>query len=189
MEREKMRNELDELVRKVKEAHSDVDIDRILSLKGQLDVEPMHFYEYEKDVVDKYEDDAFCIYKTERHIHYMTRGGYHIFVQPNYESLYKTLEGVMYTLKRISELTDEERDIFIDNVEAIKYILLCPLFVTGNYGAMLEVATQIVKSLSKILENAEPENEEHRLNEDFKQAEIGLDNLQKHAGELEKLAQ
>lgn len=190
MERQEIQKKLDTLIEKVCKRVKDKDkmrgeIDDILSLKGQLDVEPMHFFEYEKDVIDKYEGDAFCIYKTERHIHYMTRGGYHIFVQPNYTSLYGTLDSLISLMKEFDSLTEDEKKIVTGNFTVMQFILQCPLFACGNYKAMDEIGGQIIKTLESEIEESMKNlaKEDVEKNMEFEDAVKGLDEMKQ---QLEK---
>lgn len=77
-------------------AFFDSQMDRILSLKGQVDVEPVRVAIWEKDVKREVKGDTYWIALTKDKAVYHTYGGYTIVADSrNANSLYLTIAGIV----------------------------------------------------------------------------------------------
>ena len=77
-------------------AFFDSQMDRILSLKGQVDVEPVRIAVWEKEVVREVKGDTYWIALTKTQAVYHTYGGYTIVADSrNASSLYQTIAGIV----------------------------------------------------------------------------------------------
>lgn len=194
MEREDLEKKYQELKKELrdgskKKADFDLVIKELESIRNQIDITPMHFFVNESDIEDSYEGDSFAIYKTNRYIHFKTRGGYNLFVEPKNTSLYSTIEEYMKNLKRIEDMSIEELDTFETYSSIITYILECPLFAFGNYETAISIATKIIEELSKRLkesEEADLQKEEIEKNEVFEEISKGLDFISNNSDEISK---
>ena len=135
-------------------------IDEILSLKGQLDVRPAHFVVDEKDVIDKYEGDTFCIYTTRQGAHFHVKGGYDVFVGANYTSACGMLEQYVVGKDAFANLSGDEKETFDLMQSAITYVLTAPIWIFGNIEDTMELATKIIEILTKRTQVALKESEE-----------------------------
>lgn len=160
----------------------DSQIERILSLKGQLDVEEVRFIVKEKDVLREYKGDTFYIAITKKGALFHNYGGYSFFADNrNYSSLYQTLAYFVDNLgKENPDLTDEDRENMELDFMAKTQIMLAPTWCFSDVDATYNIATVIVKELANMSEQAmeQPLSEEdEQANHDFEEAVRGAENI------------
>lgn len=132
----------------------------------------MHFCIEEKDVEKQFDCESFCLYKAGGFMHYMTKGGYHVFVKPDYQSLYGTLEIVLDLLIKTAEKPEEERNGIKEVAEFISTILFAPTVLFANEEIMFKAFEHITDFTKELLEQSESElkNEDFDKNNDFESA-------------------
>lgn len=120
---------------------------------------PMHFCIEEKDIQQQYDCDRFCLYKAGGFMHYMTKGGYHVFVKPDYSSLYSTLELLLELLIATDGKTGEEKQNAMNVADFISSLLFAPTVIFGDEEIMFkafehlqEFAEQLLKKSTENLE-------------------------------------
>lgn len=164
---ERIKTLRDEIAAALNDSGLEGKLDDLLSLKGQQAVKPVHFCIDEDDVEESYDGGSYCIYKTAHHAHFMTKGGYHIFVTPNYTSLYGTIISVMEAQKSLdsSGEDDETRQDTENVLAAVAYLLECPMFCFGDPEITVKIANVVIdclnesykKAAGKLMKESNPE--------------------------------
>lgn len=82
-------------------------IDKLLSLKGQYDVEPTRLHIPEKDVIKEYDNDNIRIVKCKDCIIWQQKGGHIVVVYPTMRAEYEFLEGMLDLKDNYDKLSDD----------------------------------------------------------------------------------
>jgi len=169
-------------------------LDEILSLKGQIDVEPARLHIPEKDVIDEYKGASFCLTKTKKSILYHLYGGYTIVVDEpirgasfsdnekealfrGFPSLYDTLDYYFNSKDEYDRMSAEDKELFQLVLTAENYILSLPTYVFADENFMFDIANKCVtflkdsltKAVKAVEENGLPDEDE-KANAMFEQA-------------------
>lgn len=153
-------------------------IDRMLSYKGQLGVEPIELDCGKK--VDEWSGDTFRLTKTDKGILYHQFGGYSIFVTPNNKALYETLCDYIDHKEEYESLEGELKEQFDLQLSAMAYCLNVPLFCFTNSEFTYRIATDVIDYLKSTFDSLmeQPLQEETPLEDaEFKEATLGLEAL------------
>lgn len=153
-------------------------IDRMLSYKGQLGVEPIELDCGKK--VDEWGGETFRLTKTDKGILYHQFGGYSIFVTPNNKALYETLCDYIDHKEEYEKLEGELKEQFDLQLSAITYCLSVPLYVFSDSKFTFKIAIDVIDFLKSTFNSLmnEPLKEETPLEDaEFKEATLGLEAL------------
>lgn len=180
MEKDELKKELDILTSKIKDNSKDEHsaqtlIDELLSIKGQMCVEPTELDCGKKE--DEYKGTTFRITKTNRGILYHEFGGYSIFVTPTNAALYESLLAMMHNGNNEEEEPDSQS---ILTVSAITWVLQIPKIALQDAELTFEMATRIVEYINKVYDEAthkELQDETPEENEMFRSASIAQELL------------
>ena len=82
-------------------------IDKLLSLKGQYDIEPTRLYVPEKNVIKEYDNDNLRIVKCKDCIIWQHKGGHIVVVYPTMRAEYEFLEGMLDLKDNYDKLSDD----------------------------------------------------------------------------------
>lgn len=82
-------------------------IDKLMSLKGQYDVEPTRLYVPEKDVIKEYDNDNLRIVRCKDCIIWQQKGGHIVVVYPTMRAEYEFLEGMLDLKDNYDKLSDD----------------------------------------------------------------------------------
>lgn len=82
-------------------------IGKLLSLKGQYDVEPTRLYVAEKDVIKEYDNDNLRIVRCKGCIIWQQKGGHIVVVYPTMRAEYEFLEGMLDLKDNYDKLSDD----------------------------------------------------------------------------------
>lgn len=153
-------------------------IDRMLSYKGQLGVEPIELDCGKK--IDEWSGETFRLTKTDKGILYHQFGGYSIFVTPNNKALYETLCDYIDHKEEYDKLEGELKEQFDLQLSAITYCLSVPLYCFSDFKFTYRIAIDVIDFLKSTFDSlmAEPLREETPLEDaEFKEATLGLEAL------------
>lgn len=181
--KEELKKKLDEVKAQIKanskDTHfADTLISELLSLKGQIDVEPLELNVGKK--IDDFKGETFEIVKTDRGIMYHEYGGYTIYTTENNNALYTTLADYVDNKDTYFELEGEQKEIFELNMSAIAYCLAVPKFAFADVTFTYEMAEKVIKYLNKSYEeamNADLQEETIEQDTEFKNATLALDEI------------
>ena len=135
-------------------------------------VVPMHFCIEEKDIEKQYDCESFCLYKAGGFMHYMTKGGYHVFVKPDYASLYGTLELLLDTLIAVDGKPQGEKENILNVADFVSTLLFAPTMLFADEDVMFKAFVHIQEFVQQMYEKATKELsiEDFDKNNDFEQA-------------------
>lgn len=175
MEKKELKAKIDEVVNQIKTNSKDAKfaaslIDKLLSLKGQLDVEPMRFGIPEKDVIKEYDNDSIRFVRCKGYIAFQVKGGFSVLVSPRMSGLYQHLEVVLDMKDKYDELTEEQKETYDFLYLATTQILQLGIFATCDDEFFFGIAEDIVKRFQTMTEkslSADLQDETHKENAEF----------------------
>ena len=178
-----LKKKIDEIKAQIKanskDAHfADTLTNELLSLKGQLDVEPLELNVGKR--IDDFSGNAFEIVKTDRGIMYHEFGGYTIFTAPTNEALYVMLADYVDNKDEYKKLDGEEKEIFDLNLSVIKHCLTVPKYAFVDVDFTYDISEKIINFLKSSFEkaiNADLQEETIAEDEQFKQATLALEDI------------
>lgn len=157
-------------------------IDDLLSLKGQLSIEPTLVHIPLVNVIKEYDFEHFKIIKTLNGIVFKMTG-YEQIIRPTCRTLYGQLDYLLGLKDRYDTLTLEEKDIYDTLFQATATILMNPAICFTDDDYWFDVVTYITKRQNELFEKLldtplEPEDaekddkfmEEVKDLEDFKES-------------------
>ena len=135
-------------------------------------VVPMHFCIEEKDVEKQFDCDSFCLYKAGGYRHYMTKGGYHVFVKPDYKALYDTLNLLLDVLIEGKEKKGEEKENLQNIADFVSTILFAPTIIFSNEEFMFKAFESIQQFTEELMKKSTEtlQKEDFDANNDFESA-------------------
>lgn len=136
------------------------------------EVTPMHFCIEEKDIEKQFDCESFCLYKAGGFMHYMTKGGYHVFVKPDYKSLYDTLEILLDVLIDSKDKKVEEKENIANIADFVSTILFAPTIIFSNEEFMFKAFESIQKFTEELMNKSMEtlQKEDFDANNDFESA-------------------
>ena len=178
-----LKKKIDEIKAQIKanskDAHfADTLTNELLSLKGQLDVEPLELNVGKR--IDDFSGNAFEIVKTDRGIMYHEFGGYTLFTAPTNEALYVMLADYVDNKDEYKKLDGEEKEIFDLNLSVIKHCLTVPKYAFVDVDFTYDISEKIINFLKSSFEkaiNADLQEETIAEDEQFKQATLALEDI------------
>ena len=127
-------------------------IDKLLSLKGQYDVEPTRLYVPEKNVIKEYDNDNLRIVKCKDCIIWQHKGGHIVVVYPTMRAEYEFLEGMLAMKDRYDELTDDEKQLYDVSYFGMSLILQAPMFAVADDKFFVDLVTFVGEGVKKVSE-------------------------------------
>lgn len=187
MDKQELKEKLNDVVAKIKvnskdQHYADTLVKQLLSLKGQIDVEPTLIHLPSDDIVQKMESDTFriAVLKSGEAVYHL-KGGMDIVVQPKAHSLYEFLTGIVSIQDEMEKLSDEERNLILQDVTASTYVLNIPFIAFGDLDFKYKLANDVIDYLvslqDKYVDNAELQDETPDKNSLFEEAVMALEEL------------
>lgn len=187
MEKELLKSKLNELKTKIKtnskDAHfAETLLDELLSIKGQIDVEPTLVHVPLSDVDRELDGETFtmAVLKNGDAV-YHVRGGYTLIADGSRMfALAQTIKDYVDSKDLLGELTEEEREMYELDMSASTYILNLPMYAFTDQDFKYDIATMCIKWLRESYEKAleEPLQEENKeLDDAFEDAAIALEDI------------
>lgn len=135
-------------------------------------VVPMHFCIEEKDVEKQFDCESFYLYKAGGFMHYMTKGGYHVFVKPDYKALYDTLNLLLDVLIEGKDKKGEAKENLQNIADFVSAILFAPTIIFSNEEFMFKAFETIQKFTEELMNKSMEtlQKEDFDKNNDFEQA-------------------
>ena len=151
------------------------------SLVGQIKHEPV-VLDCGKEI-DEWSGDTFRITKTNKGVLYHTYGGYSVFCTPNIKSLYETLCDYVDNKDEFSKLEGVEKENIELALSALTYCINLPSFICSDSELLFSIAGRVVEYLRETSDKLlnvplkEESIEDVKLNEAYREAELGMRNL------------
>lgn len=161
MDKKELNKKLNDVKKKIKanskDAHfAEALIDEALSLKGQLGIEPTIVHIPTEDVVKTLKGGTFEMSLTKQgDIIYHVYGGYTLIADgQRMRSLANTLTEYIMHEEIEKKLTDEEKEAFLNDMEATTHVLNIPMIAFGDIDLKYELATVVVRYLRELYQAA-----------------------------------
>lgn len=175
MNKEKINAQITDICNKIKTNSKDAKyadklIDMLLSLKGQLDVEPTRLYIPEKDVIKEYDNDNIRIVRCKGYFVWQHKGGMWVVVNPRMRALYEHFDNMLSMKDRYDELSENEKNLYNSLYYGTSLIMQGPLFAIVDDELFIEFIKFIgdcVEKVSKKLQNQPLQEETPIENAEF----------------------
>lgn len=189
MDKKELKGKLDEVVAKIKvnskdKHYADALVKELLSVKGQLDIEPTLIHLPVDDVVKKMESETFriALLKSGEAVYHL-KGGMDIVVQPKANSLYTFLSNMIELQEELDNFTEEERKLLLDDITASTYVLNIPFIAFGDLDFKYKLAEVVVNYLVSLqdeyLNDVELQDETPDKNSIFEEAVMAFEEIVK----------
>lgn len=155
-------------------------IDEALSLKGQIDVEPMFAYLSESDIIDRIKGDNYELVYTKTHAGYRL-GGYAVLVQNHY-GLGGQIMNYIETMKDTSVLDETQKEIFEFDLTASMLNFNAILYAANDFEFRYQLNELVVNYLNKKaqeINNAEVSEETPEQDREFFAAMKAIEVIEK----------
>lgn len=160
-------------------------VDKLLSLKGQYDVEEVVFIVRNKDVIKEYDNDNLVIVKCKDKIIWRHKGGFGFYVEPRMKALYEYLDNLCAMKDKYDELSEEEKSVYNGMYFGMSLVSELPMFVCVSEEMFFNVVNTILEELKKInvgIDNAELQEETPEENADFEAKAQAAEEVLKDGG-------
>lgn len=175
MEKQELKNKIEGVVNQIKTNSKDAKfadslIDKLLSLKGQLDVEPMRFVIPEKDVIKEYDNDSIRFVRCKGYIAFQAKGGFYVFVSPRMSALYQHLEGLLDMKDNFDNLTEEQKEGYDTSYLYTSILMQTMLFAVFDAKMFSDLSSDVMNRYKEFLDrykNIPLQEETHKENAEF----------------------
>lgn len=166
-----------------KDAHfADTLIDELLSLKGQVDVEPTLVHIPVADVAKSLKGDTFEMSITKHgDAIYHVYGGYTLIADgQRMRSLANTIADYIINQDLVKDLDDKEKEMYDLDLSATAYVLNIPMIAFSDADLKYDLASKIVTWLREAYEKAM----EQPLQEETREQDVAFEDATKALEEL-----
>lgn len=166
MDKKILKERLDEVKNQLRTNAKDVHffdklIVEALSLKGQIDVEPMLAYVREEDIVERIDEGSYEMGYTNTKSIYRTKGGLTIIADLGL-GLGGQIMNYVDTMKDTTTLTEEQKEIFEMDMGTSVFIYNAPLLTANDINLRYKIGEVILEYLNEFtnkINNAEVQAE------------------------------
>lgn len=174
-----IKKDLDDAVAKAKEFLGDNSgiVDKIVSLKGQIDIEPTRLIVKETDVIKEYDFDTFRIIRCKQCIIYQVKGGYEVVVSPRMNALHTNLSIILDMKDRYNTLSEDDKKVYNALLMATTWTMNAPLFSVIDDKMFFGIADYVMKIFDEYVkekENAPLKDEEAKKDAEFENTNEAL---------------
>lgn len=134
----------------------------ILSLKGQMMIEPAHHFVGLEEVIDTFEGDEYRIHILTNGVHFHTKGGFDIFIDAKYQAACGLLEDVVRFKDKEKDLSEDDKNAYATTLKNLMYVLCAPLWVLGSQSMTTFLGNALLVMLSAQSDWMSQEDEEKR---------------------------
>lgn len=157
MGKKELKKQLDEVVVQIKNNSKDAKfadslVDKLLSLKGQMMIEPTRIHIEEKDVVKEYDNDAVRFVRCKNCIIFQAKGGLSVVVKPTMTALFEHLTVLLDMKDRYDTLDEEGKKSYELLYSATVWMLEVPIFATCSDEMFFGVVNDILARFNKFTE-------------------------------------
>lgn len=163
-------------------------IDKLLSLKGQYDVEPTLVHVPINSIIKTYDYGHFKLYRTDKGIVFYMAGMYQL-IPPMMQTLYGQLDFMLDQKDKYVSLSDEEKDIYDTVFGATMAVLMNPTICFSNEDYWIDLATYITSKQNELFEkllNQDLQPEDAAADAEFNEKVEFVEKLKEDAKEYAK---
>lgn len=195
MDKKDLKAKLEEVKAKIKtnskDAHfAEALVNEVISLKGQMMIEPTRVHIEERDVDETFTGDTFEMYRTKKgDTVFHTFGGLTIIADPRLISLNGTISTIIDATRTgaMDRLTEEEKEQFLLDVSATAHLLNLPAFIFSNLDFKYEIARRTIEFIRNTYEQAMEAPLQEETPEEDRIFEDGVKATEYIAGEMKKI--
>jgi hypothetical protein len=164
MEKKDIKKKIDVCKNNIKANAKDVkfvesELKKLLSLKGQMDIEPTLLYERMDCVVSHFDGDTFELYEMNNgDMIYKLRGGMTIVATPQMQSLNEAMRYLLEQKGVNSEDNEESKNLLI-HLSCMLQVLTIPSVAFTDVDLLYDLASCVLKWLREKQEEIEAINE------------------------------
>ena len=192
MDKKVLKERLNEVVESIKANSKDAGladklVGDLLSVKGQLDVEPLELNCGKK--IDEFKGETFRVTLTDRGVLYHEYGGYSVFTTPNNKSIYNTLADMVENKEENANAVGEAKTNIELAMSAVGYCLALPRIAFIDADFTFEIATRVIDFIKKQYDELMGEElKKETIEEDaqFRASVLDMEELKKAALEDKK---
>lgn len=154
--KDKLKKEIKETSIKLKSICNDAKfadelIDKLLSLKGQYDIEPTLVHVPITSIINTYDYGHFRLYRTEKGIVFHMAGMYQL-IPPMMQTLYGQIEWLLDQKDNLLLLNEQQREMYDAIFGATMVILMNPGICFSNEEYYIDIATYITSKQNALFE-------------------------------------
>lgn len=167
---------------------ADTLIDKLLSVKGQLGIEPTLYHVEVNDIIREKDFESYKIIQTKNEAIFKTYGGYSVIVNPRMNVLYGFLNEVLNLEDNKEELSGEHKANLDGINQILQFIMLIPTYAFSSDDYMFKFASFAKDILQESLEeaiNAELPNDDEQANQEYKESIEFAETLAKDMEKIE----
>ena len=145
-------------------------VDELLSIKGQMDVEPMLYSVPVKDVIKEYDYGNFSIVLCKSCIVWHHKGGFDFRVEPRMKALYEYVSDICKMKDNYDELSDDEKTAYNGMLFGMSLVAQLPMFVCVDEELFFDVVNVVMDGLKRMdsyVNNADVQDETPEENAEF----------------------
>lgn len=189
MDKKELTKKLNDVKKRIKANSKDVHfaetlIDEVLSLKGQLGIEPTIVHIPTDDVVKTLKGDTFEMSLTKHgDAIYHVYGGYTLIADgQRMLSLANTIADYIINQDLVKDLDDKERELYDLDLSATAYVLNIPMFAFSDPDLKYDLASKIVSWFRETYEKTM----EQPLQEETREQDVAFEDAAKAIDKLKK---
>ena len=129
-------------------------VDKLISLKGQMDVEPTLVYIPKKEVIKEYDNDNIIIYRCKTCIIWKHKGGHVNVVYPTMRTEYKFLTQLLDMKDEYDNLPLDLRNVYDASYFGCSLINTLPIVSYGSEKTFYEAATLVGDFIERVVKEA-----------------------------------
>lgn len=177
MDKQQLKEELKNIRAKIKanskDAHfADTLLDELISVKGQIDVEPTLVYLPMKDIEKQVEGETFIMAMMKNgDAVYHVKGGYTIVADgARMYSLAQTIKNYIVESDSVNDMDEEQKEMFDLDMSATTYVMNVPMYAFSDQDLKYDIASMCIKWLRESYEeamNAELQDEDKGKDAEF----------------------
>lgn len=149
--KKEMKNVIDQIRVNSKDARwADKLVDKLMSLKGQMDIEPTRLYVPEKDVIKEYDNDNLRIVRCKDCIIWQHKGGFSFVVKPTMRALYGYIDGMLAMKDKYDKLTEDEKKLYDVSYFGMSIIMQLPMYAVSDEELFVNVVEYLVERINEL---------------------------------------
>ena len=145
-------------------------VDELLSVKGQMDVEPMLYSVPVKEIIKEYDYGNFSIVLCKSCIVWHHKGGFDFRVEPRMKALYEHVSDICKMKDNYDELSDDEKTAYNGILFGMSLVAQLPMFVCVDEELFFDVVNVVMDGLKRMdsyVNNADVQDETPEENAEF----------------------
>lgn len=191
MDKKELRKQLEETKTQLKGLcndahHAEVLIDKIVSLKGQMMIDPTLVHIPLSDVIDSIDGETFSLSKTKQGVVYHQKNGFNLFIPLNgmTNGLFEMINWLVDNKEKIETEEQDVKDFYKYTMLDVAYTFQMIFGMWTNDKELFDFRAESINKYIEIMTkklneiaNGEAHEEDHAENAEFEKTLYALDTL------------